>query len=48
MYLEISNLRKSYGEGGSLTQVLKGITLSVEEGNMCVIQEPAAAVNPRS
>ncbi len=38
MYLEISNLRKSYGEGGSLTQVLKGITLSVEEGNMCVIQ----------
>lgn len=38
MYLEVSGLRKSYGEGGSHTEVLKGVDLSVEEGTMCVIQ----------
>jgi len=38
MYLEISNLKKSYGEGGSFIQVLKGIDLGVEQGEMCVIQ----------
>lgn len=38
MYLEISNLKKSYGEGGSYTQVLKGVSVSVAEGDMCVIQ----------
>lgn len=38
MYLEVSNLKKSYGEGGSFTQVLKGVSLSVEKGDMCVIQ----------
>lgn len=31
-------MKKSYGEGGSYIQVLKGIDLSVEEGLMCVIQ----------
>lgn len=38
MYLEVSNLKKSYGEGGSFTEVLRGVSLSVEEGDMCVIQ----------
>lgn len=38
MYLEVRNLKKSYGEGGSFTEVLKGIDLSVEKGSMCVIQ----------
>lgn len=38
MYLEISKLKKSYGEGGSFTEVLKGVDLSVEKGVMCVIQ----------
>lgn len=38
MYLQVKNLKKSYGEGGSYIQVLKGIDLSVEEGLMCVIQ----------
>lgn len=38
MYLEVKNLKKSYGEGGSYIQVLKGITTGVEQGNMCVIQ----------
>ncbi|MCR5119160.1 MAG: ABC transporter ATP-binding protein [Lachnospiraceae bacterium] len=38
MYLEVSGLKKSYGEGGSFIQVLKGIDLTVEKGLMCVIQ----------
>ena len=38
MYLEITNLKKSYGENESYTQVLKGISSSVEKGEMCVIQ----------
>lgn len=38
MYLEIKDLKKSYGESGSYTQVLKGITTGVECGQMCVIQ----------
>ena len=38
MYLEVKNLKKSYGEGGGYVQVLKGITAGVEKGEMCVIQ----------
>ncbi|WP_075719072.1 ABC transporter ATP-binding protein [Roseburia sp. 499] len=38
MYLEVKNMKKSYGEGGSYLQVLKGITTGVEQGQMCVIQ----------
>lgn len=38
MYLEVKNIKKSYGEGGSYVQVLRGITSNVEKGQMCVIQ----------
>lgn len=38
MYITISNLKKSYGEGGSYIQVLKGVQVNVEKGDMCVIQ----------
>lgn len=38
MYLEVSEVKKSYGEGGSFVQVLKGINTGVEKGQMCVIQ----------
>ena len=38
MYLEISDVKKSYGESGSYTEVLRGITTSVERGRMCAIQ----------
>ena len=38
MFVEVSNIKKSYGEGGSFVQVLKGITVGVERGEMCVIQ----------
>ena len=38
MYLEVKNLKKSYGEGGSFAQVLNGVFVSVSQGDMCVIQ----------
>lgn len=38
MYLEVKNLKKSYGANESYIQVLKGITTGLEEGQMCVIQ----------
>lgn len=37
MYLEVKEMKKSYGEGESHVQVLKGITTGVERGQMCVI-----------
>lgn len=38
MYLEISDVKKSYGSETSYVQVLNGISTSVEQGNLCVIQ----------
>lgn len=38
MYLEIKDVKKSYGKDSSYIQVLKGITTGVERGEMCVIQ----------
>ena len=38
MYLEIKDVKKSYGKDSSYIQVLKGITTGVEQGQMCVIQ----------
>lgn len=38
MYVEVKNLKKSYGNGEGYVQVLKGISTGVEQGKMCVIQ----------
>lgn len=38
MYVEVKDLKKSYGVGEGHVQVLKGISTSVELGQMCVIQ----------
>lgn len=38
MYLQITDLKKSYGSGESRVSVLNGITMGVEHGQMCVIQ----------
>lgn len=38
MYLEVKDMKKSYGENGSYIEVLKGITTGVGQGQMCVIQ----------
>lgn len=47
MYLEVKDLKKSYGEGGGYVQVLKGITAGVEQGEMCASRAPAVPANPR-
>ena len=38
MYLQVSDITKSYGKDSSYIQVLKGITTGVDHGTMCVIQ----------
>lgn len=38
MYLEVKDMKKSFGAGESYNQVLKGITTKIEQGQMCVIQ----------
>lgn len=38
MYLEVRNVKKSYGSDQSYIQVLKGVNTSVKKGQMCVIQ----------
>ena len=38
MYLKVTDIKKSYGEGESYNQVLGGISTEVEMGQMCVIQ----------
>ena len=38
MYLQVKDVRKSYGKDTSYVQVLKGISTGLERGQMCVIQ----------
>lgn len=38
MYLEIKDVKKSYGKDAGYVQVLKGVYTGVEKGQMCVIQ----------
>ena len=43
MYLEIKDLKKSYGEGSSYAQVLRGVTTGVEAGQICAILGPSGS-----
>lgn len=38
MYLEVKEVKKSYGRGDSYIQVLKGISAGVKQGQLCAIQ----------
>lgn len=38
MYVEVKDLKKSYGNGEGYVQVLRGISAGIEQGTMCVIQ----------
>lgn len=38
MYLEVKDVKKSYGTGEGCVQVLKGISLELAQGRMCVIE----------
>jgi len=39
MFLEINQIRKSYGSGESRVEVLKGIDLYVEQGALLICRE---------
>lgn len=43
MFLEISGIRKSFGEGESRFEVLKGIDLNIEKGEICVLLGPSGS-----
>ena len=43
MFLEIQNIKKHYGEGDSRVEVLKGINLSIEKGEFCVLLGPSGS-----
>lgn len=43
MFLEISDLKKSFGTGENRTEVLKGIHFSVEKGEICVLLGPSGS-----
>lgn len=43
MFLEINGLCKSFGEGDNQVHVLKGIDLSVEKGEICVLLGPSGS-----
>ena len=41
MFLEISKIKKSFGEGESKVEVLKGIDVGIEKGEFCVLLGPS-------
>ncbi len=43
MFLEIQDLKKSFGQGEAKTEVLKGIKFSVEKGEICVLLGPSGS-----
>ena len=43
MFLEITGIRKSFGSGDSRVEVLKGIDLSIEKGEFCVLLGPSGS-----
>lgn len=43
MFLQLSQIRKSFGSGESRVEVLKGIDLEVEQGEFCVLLGPSGS-----
>ena len=43
MFLEIEGIRKAYGKDSSRVEVLKGIDISVEKGEFCVLLGPSGS-----
>lgn len=43
MFLEINDLKKSFGQGDSRVQALRGIDLSVDKGEICVLLGPSGS-----
>ena len=43
MFLEISDIKKSFGSGENKTEVLKGINIQIEKGEICVLLGPSGS-----
>ena len=43
MFIEINDIRKSYGSGESKVEVLKGINIGIEKGEFCVLLGPSGS-----
>lgn len=43
MFIEIKDIIKSYGSGDNKVQVLKGINISIEKGEFCVLLGPSGS-----
>ena len=43
MHLELRDVRKTYGEAGNRTEVLKGISFGMERGEICVLLGPSGS-----
>ena len=43
MFLEIDELKKSYGNDSNKVEVLKGISFSIEQGEICVLLGPSGS-----
>lgn len=43
MLLELNDIKKSFGKGDSRVEVLRGISLSVEKGEFCVLLGPSGS-----
>ena len=42
-YLEVSGLTKSFGEGSGKVEVLRGVAMTVEKGEMCALLGPSGS-----
>ncbi|OFV72334.1 ABC transporter ATP-binding protein [Acetobacterium wieringae] len=43
MFIEVNDIKKSYGEGGSYVQVLKGVSTGIQKGQICAILGPSGS-----
>lgn len=43
MFIEINGIKKSFGEAENKTEVLKGIDLTIEKGEICVLLGPSGS-----
>lgn len=43
MFLELEDIKKSYGSGDSITMALRGVSMGVEKGDICVLLGPSGS-----
>ena len=42
-FIEIEGIRKSFGSGDNRVEVLKGIDIQIEKGEICVLLGPSGS-----